>query len=374
MVDATDTLPISATTPGVRSGRFGRKVALFVVIIVAGLVLVGAGNYALDPFTYSRGAMTEMAAAFVSGRNYAVLDPNVDLRAIHREHVRLMRASPDIVIVGGSRWQEAAAALVPDRKLFDAFVHNDYYEDLLATTELLRRYDRMPKTLMLSIRFVSFQPNEVRESSQWKEYGPEYRAMARTLGLADPGWLATAPFEKWTDLLSVDGAKVKLQERIKAPTPPGPIDGLSDPSRDIYAADGSLHFSDEHNRHDTPEFARSNAQDTAAAERNRRLPVAPDKVEGLKKLIAYLKPRGVRVILAQTPFQPLYFDGIAHYPRGEDLRHVDAVVHQIGDELGVEVAGSLDAKAVGCGEDEFRDFNHPRPTCLRKLFQSIPNL
>ena len=162
----------------------------------------------------------------------------------------------------------------------------------------------------------------------------------------------------------------KSRSGLKAPTPPGPIDGLSDPSREIfYAADGSLHFSDEHNRHDTLEFARSNAQETAVAERNRRLPVAPDKVEGLKKLIAYLKSQGVRVILAQTPFQPLDFDGIAHYPRGEDLRHVDAVVHQLGDEFGVEVAGSLDAEAVGCGEDEFRDFNHPRPTCLRKLFQ-----
>ena len=122
------------------------------------------------------------------------------------------------------------------------------------------------------------------------------------------------------------------------------------------------------------EFARSDALETAATERNRRLPVAPDKPEGLKKLIAYLKAQGVRVILAQTPFHPLYFDGIARYPRGEDLRHVDAVVHQVADELGVEVAGSLDPRSLNCGEDEFRDFNHPRATCLRKLFQTIPNL
>ena len=203
MVDATDTLPTSAATHSVRRGKFGRKVALFVVIILAGLVLVGAGNYALDPFTYNRSAMAEMAAAFVSGRNYAVLDPNLDLRAIHREHVRLMRESPDIVVVGGSRWQEASAALCLGGNCSLLF-HNDYYEDLLATTELLRRYDRMPKTLMLSIRFVSFQPNEVRDLSQWKEYGPEYRAMARTLGLPDPGWLATVPFEKW-DRLAVRG-------------------------------------------------------------------------------------------------------------------------------------------------------------------------
>ena len=135
--------------------------------------------------------MAEMAAAFVSGRNYAVLDANLDLRAIHREHIRQMRETPDIVIVGGSRWQEAAVALVPGWKSLNAFVHNDYYEDLLATTELLQRYNRLPKTLMLSIRFVSFQPNDIRASSQWKEYGEEYRAMARTLGLTDPGWLAT---------------------------------------------------------------------------------------------------------------------------------------------------------------------------------------
>ena len=50
MVDATDTLPISTATSRVRSGKLGRLLALFVVIIVAGVVMVGAGNVRLGSF------------------------------------------------------------------------------------------------------------------------------------------------------------------------------------------------------------------------------------------------------------------------------------------------------------------------------------
>src|SRR5262249_8383016 len=153
--------------------------------------------YSLDPFTYNRAALADMSAFLAADMNYAVLDPNIDLRALRREHVRQMRTTPDVVVAGGSGWQEASAGLLPGRKFFEAFGHYVSYEDLLATAELLRANDRLPKTLVLNVRLVAvFNP------THWKEWAPEYRSMARLLGLEDPGWFNTFAFDKWMNLLS----------------------------------------------------------------------------------------------------------------------------------------------------------------------------
>jgi hypothetical protein len=364
----TDAPLAQAEITGSAGGALVRRVGLFAFVLMAGLISVIVGNYRLDPFTYNRVALADMSAFLAADMNYALLDPNIDLRALRREHVRQMRTTPDVVVFGGSRWQEASAALLPGRKLFNAFVHNDSYEDLLAITELLRANDRLPKTLVLSVRLVAFQ------STEWKEWAPEYRSMARLLGLQDPGWLNTFAFDKWMNLLSLDGAMQKWAVYRRAPKASGPVAALSDPTRDIIGAEGALYFAEEHDRLDTVESAYKSASTNAALERNRALPVDAAKVDGLERLLSYLKGRGVRVILAQTPFHPYYYQGISDYPRGAYLQRLVREVNRVGEKLNIETAGNLDPRIVGCGEAEFRDAHHPKSSCLGKIFASISNL
>jgi hypothetical protein len=369
MTDAVRTPRAQAEITGSAGGALVRRVGLFAFVLMAGLISVIVGNYRLDPFTYNRAALADMSAFLAADMNYALLDPNIDLRALRREHVRQMRTTPDVIVFGGSPWQHASAALLPGRKLFNAFVHNHTYEDLLAITELLRANDRLPKTLVLSVRFHAFQ-----QSTLWKEWAPEYRSMARLLGLQDPGWFNTFAFDKWMNLLSLHGAMQKWAVYRRAPKASGPVAAWSDPTRDIIGAEGALYFSEEHDRLDTVESAYKSASTNAPLERNRSQPLDAAKVDGLERLLVYLKDRGVRVILAQAPFHPYYWQGFSDYPGGAYLQRLVREVNRVGEKLNIETVGNLDPRIVGCGEAEFRDDKHPKPSCLGKIFASISNL
>lgn len=94
-----------------------------------------------------------------------------------------MRATPDVIAFAGSRFELATKELFHGRTFYNAFVHNDYFEDLLAIAELLRANGRLPRTLIISVRFLSFVPPAQRETEEWKMFWPEYRAMAERLGI-----------------------------------------------------------------------------------------------------------------------------------------------------------------------------------------------
>ena len=154
----------------------------------------------------------------------------------------------------------------------------------------------------------------------------------------------------------------------------GPGRRLSDPTRDIIGAEGALYFAEEHDRLDTVESAYKSASTNAARERNLARPADAAKVDGLERLLVYLKGRGVRIILTQAPLHPYYWQAISDHPRGAALHRLMRELNRIGEKLNIEIAGNLDPRIVGCGEAEFRDAYHPKPSCLGKVFASISNL
>jgi hypothetical protein len=91
-----------------------------------------------------------------------VFDLNLDSRELRRQQIARLETRPEVVVLGASHWQEAHADLLPGRRFYNAHVHRDYYEDLLAVTEMLIRHDRLPKTLLVSIRDLTFLPVERR--------------------------------------------------------------------------------------------------------------------------------------------------------------------------------------------------------------------
>jgi hypothetical protein len=45
--------------------------------------------------------------------------------------------------------------------------------------------NRLPRTMVLSIRYQTFMPHDRRNSDMWKAFTPEARGMADRLGRAD---------------------------------------------------------------------------------------------------------------------------------------------------------------------------------------------
>lgn len=359
-----------------RLGRIWIYAALFAAISVALVGTVAAINYLLNPLRFSSSAMSEVASVLVSGKNYLVYDGNLDWRAFRREYIGRMPAAPDIAVFGGSRWQEATSALAPGSKFVNVFVHSDYYEDMLAVAEVMFAANRLPRTMVLSIRYQTFMPHDRRNSDMWKAFTPEAHGMASRLGVPMPSWLESYDTTRLLNLVSVDAAAAVIRRSIQSPDTPGPTDLTRHPTMDVIDKDGAIHFSQVHQDQDTPAVALKRSLDSAAADRSRRLRMEPPMIDGLKRLIAFLKQNGVNVILAQTPYHPAYYAALHGSPYFEDVRKLTELSRSIAQEMGIPQAGSLDAQAIGCVPEEFRDHLHSRLSCLQKIFQHgvLPNL
>ena len=161
---------------------------LLATAVLAALLMGGlaAANYRLAPLSYSAAALARVAETLAGGSNYAVFDLNLDMRELRRQHIARLDATPEVVVLGASHWQEAHAELLPGRRFYNAHVHRDYYEDLLAVVEMLLRHDRLPPTLIMSIRDMTFQPVDRRTDTLWLTALPDYDAMATRLGIAPP--------------------------------------------------------------------------------------------------------------------------------------------------------------------------------------------
>ena len=360
--------PARSATAQKQSRRGWLYAWAFAAVSILMVGTVAGVNYLLNPLRFNGSAMADVAGILLGGKNYRIYDGNLDWRAFRREYVQKMPAPADIAVFGGSRWQEATSALAPGNKFVNVFVHSDYYEDMLAVTEVMFAANRLPRTMVLSIRYETFQPNDRRNSDMWKAFMPEARGMAKRLDLQMPSWLASYDTTRLLNLVSVEAA-IAVTRRAFQPEGPGPTDLKRHATMDIIDKDGAIRFSQAREDVDTPATALKRSLASADADRSRRLQMDTPKVEGTRRLIAFLKQQGVNVILAQTPYHPDYFAALQGSAYLQDLRQLDELARNIAREMGVPVAGSLDAKVVGCVAEEFRDHLHSRESCLHKVFE-----
>jgi hypothetical protein len=378
----------SAPSPApARAFSAKRFLRYLVGLVVAGVAAVAVANYLLDPLHFRTQVLHELAATLQSGKNYAVYDANMDFRALRREAVELMGKTPQIIAFGGSRFELATADMFPGKTFYNAFVHNDMYEDLVAFSGLLYEHQRLPKNLIFTVRYKTFLPidQELRESDEFKNYWSEYRSMADLLGLAKEPLLKVLPFAYWSNLLSVDNIRRQVSFRWNGKHQ-GPVEVDSMDDMDVIHADGSMAFSKEHSasfrdllfsRGVKNMFSSASSVGEDAEQRAAKMsqlaewPTDPKRIEGLGKLLAFLEQRGTHVTIAITPFHPAYYRRTAGSPYGKSLAAMEESVRAVAAANGSSVAGSLDPDKVGCKEASFRDFIHPDAVCLKTVFDQI---
>ena len=164
--------------------------------------------------------------------------------------------------------------------------------------------------------------------------------MSDRLGLAMPSWFAAYDTTRLLNLVSVDAAAAVIQRALQSPVKPGPTDLKRHPTMEIIDKDGAIRFSQAHEDLDPPAVALKRSQNSAAADRSRRLQMDPSMVAGLRGLIAFLKEHGVNVILAQTPYHPGYFAALQGSPYLQDLQQLDQLGRSIAKEMAVPVAAA----------------------------------
>lgn len=344
-------------------------VACTLVVLWLGVI---AANLVLNPLIYGTSGHARVARMFESGHDYAVFDVNFDIRALRRAHVAQMTRTPDLVVIGASHWQEAHAELVPNQLVYNAHVHRDYFEDILASAELFVSNNRLPKTFLISVRDLTFLPVQDRTDERWLSYVPEYRQMARRLGLPTHPWWRTLRWRKWVDLLSLRAAWEGGWQMLLADERPGPTNAAILDRLDIVRRSGSVLWSRQHVEMFTEERALREAAQDAAFWRGQTIAVDPYAVEALDRLLGFLGEHGVRVVLAHPPFHPAYSAAVRGTAYMEGLDRITEVVARLAAKHRLDVVGSFDATSVGCDAGMFIDSNHSNAACLKRILDRIP--
>jgi hypothetical protein len=342
-----------------------------VLLTLAGVASVWTVNGRYASEMYDDAGMVPAAEAFARGQNYAVFDLNLNIRRLRDAHIARMTETPEIIILGASHWQEAHAGLLPHKRFYNSHVHRDYWEDMLAMTEIWVRHDRLPKQMIIAVRDKMFTPMAARADYLWEPGIPYWRAMADRLGIAKESQWTSLPYQRMRERLSLAMLFNNLTRWHNADERPHATGEAHFKSLDTLLPDGSILWSADHLKIFTPERAEREAIAFADGTLNRPPMIEERGVEAFGKLLDFLKSRGVEVTLVHPPFNPIFYDRVQGTPYFEGLTKIEELARRIAAEHGLKIVGGFNPHKVGCTADMYIDAEHSNPQCLQKIFNEF---
>jgi hypothetical protein len=345
-------------------------IAFFLAFIVS-LGAIWYGNQAYAPEMYGLGGMVPAAEAHAAGKNYAVFDLNLNIRALRDAQLAQMTKTPELIILGASHWQEAHKDQLRGMDFFNAHIHRDYWEDPLGMVELLVRHNRLPKKLIISIRDKQFTPVEVRKDWLWEPGVPAYRAMTQRLGIETESYWKTAPYHRLQALISLPMLFENFTRWYNAPEHPGPTTAQRLETMDMVLPDGSILWSNKKMHIFTTERTTTEVNNFAKVALSSPPLIEPKGVAAFESLFSYLKSQGVQVYLTNPPFNPQFYDQIDGTPYAEGLAKIEALTQKFSVEYGFPVFGSFNPHKMGCTAAMYIDAEHSNPECLQRVFDQF---
>lgn len=346
---------------------------------IAGLALLGllalgalaVGNRLLAPWLHMPSYIEGIAATLHVGENYGVFDLNVDIRGIRRAQFAAMEKAPEVMLLGASHWQEAAADLMPGHQMVNAHVHRDYYDDIVAAVGLMAKNDLWPQTVVISIRDQTFRSVPNRTDYLWLPWIPDYIEAESTLGIKPRPFLQNfQPHDSWS-LFSLTNFSLSADLWLSNEGTPGPTQRELLPDLDILMADGSIRWSQEHINFFTQERARVEALEMARSVRDMQPEMDEHAIHAVDMSLARLKAEGVEVVLVHPPFNPIFYNRIAGSTFDQGLTDIAGLTQELADRYGFATAGSFSPYEMGCTSSMFIDAEHSGPPCLSRVLADI---
>ena len=351
-----------------------RHVGLFLSLCFMAVVVIWQANKYFSPMLFNQSLIERVAQAHVDGRNFAVFDLNINIRDLRDATIARLDRTPETVVLGASHWQEGHVALMPGKDFYNSHVHRDYYEDMLAVTEMWVRHDRLPKEMIIAVRDNLLTPIEHRTDFLWLPGIKYYRDFAARIGIEPHKAWETLPLDTWRQLVSLPLLFSQAKRRFSAPMPPHATDERNFDGLDTLLPGGSILWSGEHKRLFTQERARTEALAFAEAKRNDPPRIDPKGVAHLEALFEFLQAKGVKVTLVHPPFNPVFWDAVQDSPYMEGLNRVKALTRHWSATYGFPIIGGFAPDRVGCTADMYIDAEHSSPDCLAKIFQQYSAL
>jgi hypothetical protein len=350
-------------------------------VVVATLAILAAAasmNYFADPGRIYRSdrAVAKQYVDSLLRSKYGLWWPpdSIEERAIKRE---LAEHSSDVecVVVGSSHAMEIGSARrtpsltdtcssILNLAVSGAGIEDDFTLVYLALTH------GHPRKIVLGVDPWTFA---FGTDARWSYYATDYRrarqAISGQAGAAenDEG----TAFKKFRNLFSLEYTIRSAGKAARELTePPVKLSESLAPQTD-EAIGGKF-----------PVFFRDgSAQNSASylAEANRTpIPIGgiPYKTDGLlnepaaidayKSLLLWIRSKGAEPILLLTPYHQNVW-AAKDSANSRALRETEPIVRSLAAELRISVIGSYDPNTAGCSRNEFFDFMHPKPDCLKRL-------
>ena len=345
----------------------GSYLFLLFALLIIGAVTLRSINAYLAPLLMDFHKVEAVASKLSDGKHYTTYDLNIETRALRRAHIRGLAERPELAVMGASHWQEADGEIAPGVSFYNAHVHRDYYEDIVAVAGWFYTFDRLPKRLIISIRDNQFTPPEARTDFLWVPVLPWYRELAPIFGLTPHNEYSNGLTPQVRQGLSLPLLKAHLRRYLDAPEQPHVTDEKAHPTLDTLLPDGGIFWSQSHRDAFTEE--RTLAESMALADAKRFSPpiIDPVGVETVERVLKFLRDHGVEVILTHPPFNPQVWDSLEGSPYMPGLARVEALVADMADRLGLRVIGSFNPHEVGCTADMYIDGEHSSPDCLGRI-------
>ena len=348
--------------------------AICALLIIFGIGLVRNGNVIFAPEMYADDGLVPAVNAFTSGKNYAVFDLNLNIRRLRDLHIASFTKTPDLVVLGASQWQEANHGLVKGMTYYNAHVHRDYWQDMLGVSEILVRNKRLPKKMIISLRDNIFTPIASRPDYLWEAGIPYYLGMADRLGVEKESYWTSFPYQRVKQFLSISMLFDNVTRWYNADERPHAATEHQFEALDTLLPDGSIVWSRGHLRIFTQERSKKEALAFADKRRNDPPQVEARGVDAIDKLLTYLNSQGVTVYLAQTPFNPIFYDSVQGTAYSDGLAKIDDLVHNLAKRHGLQVIGGYNPHKVGCVASMYIDAEHANASCLKKIFDQFMTL
>jgi hypothetical protein len=343
----------------------------FLLAFALSMGTIWQGNQAYAPEMYGQNGMVPAAEAHAAGKNYAVFDLNLNIRALRDEQLARLTKTPELIILGASHWQEAHKDQLRGMDFYNAHIHRDYWEDPLGMVELLVRHNKLPKKMIISIRDKQFTPVDARKDWLWEPGVQAYRAMTQRLGIETESYWKTAPYHRLQAMISLPMLFENFTRWYNAPEHPGPTTATQLETMDMVLPDGSIIWSNKKMHIFTAERTTTEVNNFAKVALSSPPLIDPKGVAAFESLFAYLKSQGVQVYLTNPPFNPTFYDQIGGTPYAEGLARIEALTQKFSVEYGFPIFGSFNPHKMGCTSDMYIDAEHSNPKCLQKVFDQF---
>lgn len=348
-------------------GKPGRNIAAFVLTAVLGVTAIWQGNKHFYPMLFDDRMIAEVAQAHIEGRNYGVYDLNINIRDLRNETIKRMEKTPNLVVLGASHWQEAHVSSLPQYDFYNSHVHRDYYEDMMAVTEMWVRHDRLPKEMIITIRDNLFTPISERTDFLWYPGIKYYRDFAKRIGFEPHAAWETYPYQTLRELISIPLLWSQATHDFQTSAVPHATDERNFDELDTLLPGGSILWSQEHKDIFTQERAKNESLSFASSKRNNPPQIDPKGLLHMEALFDYLVEQGVKVTLAHPQFNPIYWEAVQDSPYMAGLARVEQITKDWADKYGFKIIGGFAPESVGCRPEQYIDAEHGDPACLAAL-------